>query len=81
MQDSYITGLKLKNSLTGKLVNEPLYRNNLCLWTAEMWNGTHVGRLYIHIVTWVMPETTYAMIWSEELWKTISNTMYKYEMF
>lgn len=61
MQQSFITGLKLKNNLTSQLVPLDLPRKNSCLWMAETYAGTPVDPLFTRTVTWDMqgnPNTT-----------------------
>ena len=62
MQKEFITGLKLRNSLSNSLVR-PLYKSRklLFLWTEKMSNGTHVVLLFIQIVTWVMQGISFSL--------------------
>lgn len=55
MQESFVTGLKLKNSLTNQLVPLDLYRKTLCPLMEEMSAGTHADPLFTPTATWVMP--------------------------
>lgn len=55
MQKEFITGLRLKNSLSNQLVNTLFYQSKLSfLWTAKMSNGTLVVQPYTQTVIWVM---------------------------
>jgi len=55
MQKEFVTGLKLRNSLSNSLVlNHSMFRKILPLWMGKTSNGTHVDLLCIQIVTWVM---------------------------
>lgn len=54
MQKPFVTGLKLKNSLSNQLVLCFLARNSLSLKTGEISSGIHVDLLYILTVIWVM---------------------------
>ena len=55
MQKEFITGLRLRNSLSNQLVNTLFYHSKiLFLWTAKMSNGILVVQLYIQTVIWVM---------------------------
>lgn len=55
MQESFVTGLKLKNSLTNQLVHLDLCRRTLCLLVGEMSAGTHADPPYTLIATWATP--------------------------
>lgn len=55
MQESFVTGLKLKNSLTNQLVSLDLSRKTLCHLMGEMSAGTHADPLYTPTVTWATP--------------------------
>lgn len=52
MQQSFITGLKLKNNLTSQLVPHILSRKNSCPWMAGTCAGTPVDQLFTPTVTW-----------------------------
>lgn len=55
MQKEFITGLRLRNSLSNQLVNTLFYHSKiLFLWTAKMSNGILVVQLYTQTVIWVM---------------------------
>lgn len=55
MQKEFITGLRLKNSLSNQLVNPLFYQSKLSFpWTAKMSNGTLVVQPYTQTVIWVM---------------------------
>jgi hypothetical protein len=57
MQKPFVTGLKLRNSLTSQLVRCFLARNSSSLKMAEMSNGIHVDQLYILTAIWAMQGT------------------------
>ena len=52
MQQPFITGLKLKNSLTNQLVFPSTLRNSSNLDTAKVSNGTLAGQPFTPKVTW-----------------------------
>lgn len=52
MQQSFVTGLKLKNNLTSQLVSRILPRKNSCLWMAGTYAGTPVDPLFTPTATW-----------------------------
>ena len=52
MQQSFLTGLKLKNNLTSQLVSHCLSRKNSCPWMAETYAGTPAGPLFTRTATW-----------------------------
>lgn len=64
MQNSFVTGLKLKNSLTNELVpvSRVICRKNLYLSRGRMLRGILVVQLSTRIVIWDMHETTSVMI-------------------
>lgn len=58
MEQSFVTGLKLKNNLTSQLVLSNLSRKNLSLPTPTTSGGIHVDLLFIRIATWDMQGKT-----------------------
>ena len=77
MQKPFLTGLKLKNSLSNQLVWHLSFRNNFNLVMAEASAGTRVDQPSTPTVTSDTPETTSAMTWFEESWGTTSATTFK----
>lgn len=55
MQESFVTGLKLKNSLTNQEVPLDLSRKTLYPLMGKMSAGIHAGPPYTPTATWVMP--------------------------
>ena len=62
MQKPFLTGLKLKNSLSNQLVHLESFSKSLSLATVAKFSGTAVDQLSTPAVTWAMPETISVMI-------------------
>jgi hypothetical protein len=60
MQHDFVTGLKLRNSLSNNIVTYLTnYRKPSPQWMVRTLNGIHVDQLYIPTVIWVMQGTTF----------------------
>lgn len=73
MQKPFLTGLRLKNSLTSQVVTLRIFSNSSNLEMVKLWDGIHADPLCTPTATWDMQgkiclsiETTSAMIWFGE---------------